>query len=247
MANLGRMDIKETFLSVIVPVFNESGRIHNASSIADYLNRQDFSSELVIVDDGSTDNTLEIVQNSPSNPNRSIISYKPNRGKGHAIKVGMLTSRGKYRLFTDIDLSTPMKEFHKFLPHLEGNDVIIGSRRIEGARVLRHQSTVRESLGRGFTCLSNLTLKLTASDFTCGFKCFSRSAAEKIFPKMTIDRWGFDSEILYIAKKQGLSVKEIPVNWENDPHTKVRFPHDLIRSFLDLVEIRYNDLQKKYD
>ena len=241
------MDIKEPFLSVIVPVFNESRRIHNASAIWDYLNRQDFSSELILVDDGSTDNTVKILQNLPPNPNRSVISYKPNRGKGHAIKVGMLTAKGKYRLFTDIDLSTPMEEFNKFLPHMESYDVIIGSRRIGGAHVLQHQSHLRETLGKGFTCLSNFTLKLTASDFTCGFKCFSTSAAEKIFPKMTIDRWGFDSEILYIAKKRGLSVKEIPVTWKNDPHTKVRFPHDLIRSFLDLVEIRYNDLRKNYE
>jgi len=237
----------EPFLSVIVPVFNESGRIHNTSVISDYLNQQEFSSELTLVDDGSIDNTLDILQNLPPNPNRRIISYRPNRGKGHAIKVGMLAAKGKYRLFTDIDLSTPMEEFNKFLPHLEGYDLIIGSRRIGGARVLQHQSKVRESLGRGFTFLSNLTLNLTASDFTCGFKCFARSATEKIFPKMTIDRWGFDSEILYIAKKQGLSLKEIPVTWKNDPHTKVRFPRDLVRSFADLMHIRLNDLRKTYD
>jgi dolichyl-phosphate beta-glucosyltransferase len=241
------MDIKESFLSVIVPVFNESGRVHNASIISDYLNQQEFSSELIIVDDGSTDNTVNILENTSSNPGRRIISYEPNRGKGYAIKVGMVAAQGKYRLFTDIDLSTPMEEFDKFLPHLEGYDVIIGSRRIEGARVLRHQSTVRESLGRGFTYLSNLILQLAASDFTCGFKCFSRSAAEKIFPKLTIDRWGFDSEVLYIAKKQVLSVKEIPVIWANDPHTKVRFPHDLIRSFTDLIRIRFNNFRKIYD
>jgi dolichyl-phosphate beta-glucosyltransferase len=241
------MDIKEPFLSVIVPVFNESGRIRNASAISEYLNQQEFSSELIIVDDGSTDNTLDILQNSPSNPNRRIISYQPNRGKGHAIKTGMLVATGKYQLFTDIDLSTPLEQFHEFLPYLEENDVIMGSRKIEGAHVLQHQSKVRETLGRGFTYLSNLVLKLTVSDFTCGFKCFSKSAAEKIFTRMTIDRWGFDSEILYIAKKQGLSVREIPVIWANDPHTKVKFPHDLIRSFTDLIHIRLNDMKKTYD
>ena len=237
----------EPFLSIIVPVFNENGRIRNASAISGYLNQQEFSSELIVVDDGSTDNTLNLLENTSNNSNRRIISYQPNRGKGRAIKVGMLAAKGKYRLFTDIDLSTPMEEFHKFLPHLGGYDVIIGSRRIEGAHVLQHQSHLRETLGKGFTCLSNLTLKLTASDFTCGFKCFSRSAAEKIFPKMTIDRWGFDSEILYIAKKHGLSVKEIPVTWENDPLTKVRFPRDLIKSFLELLQVRLNDLKKTYD
>ena len=139
------------------------------------------------------------------------------------------------------------EEFNKFMPHLESYDIVMGSRRIEGAQVLRHQGKVRESLGKGFTFLSNLMLELSASDFTCGFKCFSRLASEKIFPRMTIHGWGFDSEILYIAKKQGLSIKEIPVTWENDPHTKVRFPRDLVRSFSDLVQIRLNDLRKTYD
>jgi dolichyl-phosphate beta-glucosyltransferase len=241
------MDIKEPFLSVIVPVFNESGRIHHVSAISDYLNQHDFSSELIIVNDGSTDNTINILENISNNPNQRILSYEPNRGKGYAIKVGMLAAKGKYSLFTDIDLSTPIKEFDKFLPHLARYDVIIGSRRIAGAQVSQHQSYLRETLGKGFTCLSNLTLNLKASDFTCGFKCFSRSATEKIFPKITIDGWGFDSEILYIANKQGLALKEIPVTWANDPHTKVRFPHDLIRSFCDLLEIRYNNLKKTYD
>lgn len=241
------MDIKEPFLSVIVPVFNESGRIHNASVISDYLNQRDFSTELIIVDDGSTDNTVNILENISNNPNRRIISYEPNRGKGHAIKVGMLASEGKFRLFTDVDLSTPIDEFKKFLPYLNEYDIIIASRKVEGASLARRQSLVRESLGRGFTYLSQKVLQVKVSDFTCGFKCFSKLAADAVFPRMTVDRWGFDSEILYIAKKHGLSVKEIPVTWENDPRTKVRFPHDLIRSFRDLLEIRYNDLNKNYD
>jgi hypothetical protein len=123
----------------------------------------------------------------------------------------------------------------------------MGSRKIEGAQVLQHQAKVRETLGRGFTYLSNLMLRLTVSDFTCGFKCFSRQSAEKIFQRLTIERWGFDAEILYIAQKQAFIVKEIPVIWANDPHTKVRFPHDLIRSFLDLIQIRLNDLKRLYD
>ena len=235
------------FLSIIVPVFNESRRIHNLAIVSDFLESQSFTGELVVVNDGSTDDTRQRLDSLSLPPESKLVSYGQNRGKGYAIKKGMLEAQGNYRLFTDIDLSTPLEEFNKFLPHLDRYDIVMGSRRIEGAQVLRHQGKVRESLGKGFTFLSNRMLELSTSDFTCGFKCFSRATSEKIFPRMTIHGWGFDSEILYIAKKQGLSIKEIPVTWENDPHTKVRFPRDLVRSFSDLVQIRLNDLRKTYD
>lgn len=241
------MSKKDPFLSVVVPVYNESERIENLSTLVEYLDKQIFTSQLIVVNDGSTDDTLQRLKTLSLPPSSKLVSYRQNRGKGYAIKKGMLAAQGNFLLFTDVDLSTPLEAFNKFLPQLEIYDIIMGSRRIEGAHVLQRQSKVRETLGRGFTYLSNVVLKLTVSDFTCGFKCFSKSAAEKIFPRMTIDRWGFDSEILYIAKKQGLFVKEIPVTWANDPHTKVKFPHDLIRSFTDLIQIRLNDFRKIYD
>lgn len=241
------MSKKDPFLSVVVPVYNESERIENLSTLVEYLDKQIFTSQLIVVNDGSTDDTLQRLKTLSLPPSSKLVSYRQNRGKGYAIKKGMLAAQGNFLLFTDVDLSTPLEAFNKFLPQLEIYDIIMGSRRIEGAHVLQRQSKVRETLGRGFTYLSNVVLKLTVSDFTCGFKCFSKSAAEKIFPRMTIDRWGFDSEILYIAKKHGLFVKEIPVTWANDPHTKVKFPHDLIRSFTDLIQIRLNDFRKIYD
>ncbi len=241
------MTAQSPFLSIIVPIYNESERIHNLSTLSAFFQDHSFTSELVIVDDGSTDETLKRIEGLSLAPNAKLISYNQNRGKGYAIKTGMLAATGDVRLFTDVDLSTPLREFNKFLPHIDKNHIVMGSRKIEGAQVLQHQAKVRETLGKGFTFISNLILHLTVSDFTCGFKCFSKRSAEQIFQKLTIDRWGFDAEILYIAKKKTFSVKEIPVVWINDPHTKVKFPHDLIRSFLDLIQIRLNDLRGLYD
>ncbi|MHC4271640.1 MAG: dolichyl-phosphate beta-glucosyltransferase, partial [Planctomycetota bacterium] len=238
------MNSPQPFLSIIVPVYNESNRIQNLYVIDNYLRQQKFSSELIIVDDGSTDNTLAKINSAALESNINIISYNYNRGKGYAIKVGMLAAKGNFCLFTDIDLSTPIDEFNKFLPYINEHDVVIASRRAEGAQLLERQPKVREMLGKGFTCLSQIVLRLNVSDFTCGFKCFSSRSARLIFERLTIDRWGFDSEILYIAHKQRFSIKEIPIIWQNNPHTKVKFPKDLVRSFVDLLEIRLNDLRR---
>ena len=241
------MSKEDPFLSIIVPLYNESDRLDSLSAIVQYLENQPFTSQLIVVNDGSTDDTLAKLRIASPRPNWHVVGYDQNRGKGYAVRRGMLVAKGKYRLFTDIDLSTPLAELSKFLPHLENYDIVIGSRRKRGARLLRRQSKIRETLGHGFTLLSRLMLQLTISDVTCGFKCFSESAASNIFPRLTIDRWGFDSEIFYIAKKRGLSVKEIPVVWKNDPKTKVRFPHDLLNSLMDLIRIRFNDVKKIYD
>jgi len=241
------MNSSQPFLSIIVPVYNESNRIKNLYIIDKYLRQQKFSSELILINDGSTDDTLVKINRTLLKSNIQIISYNNNRGKGYAIKVGMLAAKGSFCLFTDIDLSTPIDEFNKFLPYINEHDVLIASRRAEGAQLLERQSKVREMLGKGFTCLSQIILRLNVSDFTCGFKCFSRRAARLIFERLTIDRWGFDSEILYIAHKQRFYIKEIPIIWQNNPHTKVRFPKDLVRSFIDLLEIRFNDLRGTYD
>lgn len=233
------------FISVILPVFNESKRLFNLEKVISYLeSRKDFKSEIVVVNDGSSDNTLELLNNYKG---IKIVSYSKNRGKGFAVKSGMLASSGDYRLFSDVDLSTPIEEIDKVLAQLENADVIIGSRKTGSAKVTVKQSLLRETLGRGFTKLSQIVLQVSVSDFTCGFKCFSRKAAEKIFDKVTIDRWGFDSEILFLAEKYGYEIKEIPVSWANDKNTKVRFPQDIINSFLELLKIRLNNLLGKYN
>lgn len=235
------------YLSVIAPVYNEQKRLGGLATITDYLKQQNYGSELVVVNDGSTDDTLDRLHDLQKTLDFRIVSYTPNRGKGRAIQQGMLAAKGRFRLFTDVDLSTPITEFDKFIPHLNDFPVVIASRKREGASVVVHQARLRENLGKGFTWLSQVMLQLPLSDFTCGFKCFSASAAEAIFPRLTIDRWGFDSEQLYIARRLGFAIKEVPVTWINDPQTKVRLPHDIIRSLADLLTIRLNSVRRKYD
>lgn len=232
------------FLSVIIPVFNESKRLGNLDKVISYLgSKKDLKSEIIVVNDGSSDNTLILLKKFKD---IKIISYPQNRGKGFAVKTGMLGASGDFRLFLDVDLSTPIEELEKVLPQIPKFEVIIGSRKTDSAKVLIKQSILRENLGKGFTKLSQIILHVDASDFTCGFKCFSKEAADAIFNKVTIERWGFDSEILFLAKKHGYLIKEVPVSWANDRNTKVRFPQDIFNSFAELIKIRLNNLSGRY-
>jgi len=232
---------KNPYLSVIIPLYNEEDRLKNAKKIYKYLNRLNINYDVILVNDGSNDSTIQKLNKLLKSFPFTLISYKNNQGKGFAIKKGMLKAKGKYILFIDIDLSTPIEEISKFLPHLGRVDCIIGSRKTKGAKLNKRQVLFRELLGKGFTLLSQQMLNLQVSDFTCGFKCFSRKAARSIFAKQQIRRWGFDSEILFLAKKLGFRIKEIPVRWSNDPRTRVKFPKDLIESFVDLCRIRLNN------
>lgn len=242
------MNPESPYLSVVVPVYNETKRLNGITTIADYLSKQAFTSELILVDDGSSDDTLQklrdLQQTLPAQIKTEIVTYQPNRGKGYAIKQGILTARGSYRLFTDVDLSTPITEFDHFLPVLAQFGIVIASRRREKTAILVHQTMLRESLGRGFTLLSQIMLQMPLSDFTCGFKCFSAAAASAIFPIAQIDRWGFDCETLYIGHTLGFNIKEISVHWTNDPQTRVRLPQDIFRSLSDLIRIRRNGVKR---
>lgn len=241
------MNTKNPFLSIIIPLYNEETRLRNLSKIYRYLDRSNLNYEILLINDGSIDNTLKKLKALAKKFKFKLISYEKNKGKGFAVKTGMLVAKGNYRLFTDIDLSTPIIELTKFLPYLRKHDVIIGSRKMWGATLKKRQSFVRENLGKGFTLLSQLTLHLDISDFTCGFKCFSKKAAKKIFPLQRIEKWGFDSEVLFMAKKLGLSIKEIPVVWTNDPKTRVKFPQDILGSLSDLCRIRYHYFMNRYE
>lgn len=237
---------RRIFLSVVIPVFNESSRIHHLSEVQLFFESQDFMSEIIVVDDGSCDDTLEKLSQWKRQEGFKIISYPQNRGKGYAIKKGMGQATGEFRMYMDIDLSTPLEEFRLFLPFLGSHGIVIGTRKNVKGNILEHQPWIREALGKGFTFLSQVMLQVWLSDFTCGFKCFSAKAAKMIFPRLRIDRWGFDSEILFLAKKFGFSVKEVIVRWKNDRLTRVKFPQDIIRSFSDLLTIRLNDWRGLY-
>lgn len=237
---------KLLFLSVIIPVFNEEKRLKNLNKLFVYLKKQKYRWEVIIIDDGSTDKTQKVIKSLKKKLKFNLISHHPNKGKGAAIRAGMLSAVGKYRLFLDIDLSTPIEEYDKLSPYLKKYDIVIGSRKMKGSDIVVRQAKLREILGKLFTLISQKTLRMNISDFTCGFKCFSQKAAEEIFPKQTISRWGFDSEILFIGQKRRLSIKEIPVTWTDDPQTKVRFPQDILNSLKELIKIRVNSYRGLY-
>jgi dolichyl-phosphate beta-glucosyltransferase len=233
----------EIYLSLLIPVYNEENRIGKSlKEILNFLQTQSYTFEVIIVDDGSQDRTIEVVRHSHDSSCPIRIERQPNNlGKGEAIKRGMLTASGRYLFFSDADLSVPIGTISKFLSQLEaGSDLVIGTRKEPGALIEVHQPIYREFMGKVFTRLSNLILGLQVSDFTCGFKGFRREAAMDLFSRQRLKNWSFDSEILYLAKLRGYRMDEIPVRWRDDKATKVRLGRDVVSSFLGLLQIRLN-------
>ncbi|OGY89708.1 MAG: hypothetical protein A2927_00110 [Candidatus Komeilibacteria bacterium RIFCSPLOWO2_01_FULL_45_10] len=234
-------------ISVIIPVFNEEKVIASAlEAIYNYLNRQRFFSdfEVIIVNDGSTDNTLAIIENQDY-PSLKIINQPVNLGKGAAVKAGMENASGGWQLFLDADYSTPITEVEKILPFLNQADIFIGSRALKDSEILLHQPIIKEWLGKLGNAGIGLFLGLPFKDTQCGFKLFSRKSLV-IFKKQTLRRWGFDFELLFLAKKYGLTVKEIAINWTNNQHSKVK-KIDYLKTFFELLKIYFNNLTNKYD
>lgn len=236
-------------LSVVVPCYNEEKRfkegfVHYYS----YLKKQNYPWELILVNDGSGDGTLELMRKSArSKPQIKILSHYPNKGKGFAIVSGVKAAKGEHILFTDIDHSVPIAAIESFYRYFEEDaDVVIGSRRVEGAKILVHQKPLREFLGRGFTLLVRLAIDFKIRDATCGFKAFRQDAAQKIFRKLTVFDWAFDAEIIYLCKKLGYIVTQAPVSWSDVRGTKVNLKRDILRSLIGLMKIRTNDFLGKY-
>lgn len=233
-------------LSLVIPVFNEASRIHKLNEVFTYTKKHKSIKEVIVVDDGSKDNTRRLLFELKNKHAIKIISYSKNKGKGFAIKKGMLAAKGTHALFIDVDLSTPLSTIGTLIKVMPGFDIIIGTRKNKMAKVEQRQPIIREVMGRGFTLLSQILLGVHVTDFTCGFKCFSIKSAREIFSRQTIERWSFDSEALFFAKKYNYSVGEIPVVWRNDPNTKVRFPQDVVISILELLKIIMNDKTDVY-
>jgi dolichyl-phosphate beta-glucosyltransferase len=237
-------------LSVVIPTYNEEKRFQKGfDHYYSYFKRQKYSWELIFVNDGSTDMTLNLMKKiAGSKSNIKIISYSPNHGKGYAIVQGIKAARGTYVLFTDIDHSVPIATIESFYKYFEKDfKVVIGSRRVKGAQILVHQHPIREFLGSGFTLLVRFLVDWRIRDATCGFKAFENSVAKKIFKKITIYSWAFDAEILFIAKKFRLKLAQAPVEWSDVMGSKVSLEKDIIRSLFGLFKIRLNDLNGKYD
>ncbi len=229
-------------LSIVIPAYNEARNLPGLfAALEDFLRTEKwFALDIVFVDDGSTDATASLIQEfAAQHPDTVRLIVSPaNRGKGHAVRTGMLAATGEWRLFLDADLAVPLSAVGLLIPAMEeGCPVIIGSRALPASRLAVPQGPLRILLGQGFTLLANLVTRAKVSDFTCGFKCFSREAAETLFPKTRIDRWSYDAELLYLARRQGYAIAEIPVTWRNGPETKVRLFRDIFRSFADLVRI----------
>jgi dolichyl-phosphate beta-glucosyltransferase len=241
--------MKKPFLSVVIPAYNEENRIRGSiKKIAGYTDTLSQSCEIIVVDDGSQDRTSEWVREmSAAVPGLRILSSKYNRGKGHAVRQGMMFSQGLFSLLTDADLSTPINELKKFLPLMNSPEtVLVGNRKISGAEITRHQHFIRERMGKIFTLAGNRILGMKQGDFTCGFKVFGEKARESIFSAQRINGWAYDAEILFLAKKIGFEIKDIPVIWENSDETKVKLIAASMVSFTDLIKIRWNNLSGKY-
>lgn len=235
-------------LSIVVPCYDEAHRLGGSlAKILAWADRQDFDVELVIVDDGSSDGTAELASQALDGRPHRVLRHARNRGKGAALQTGMLAAEGRYVLFTDADLSTPIDQATRLLAaHEDGAPVVIGSRKVAGAQVTRRQAWVREHMGKVYTWLSNVLICPGVTDFTCGFKSFTRAAARDVFARLREDGWAYDTELLYLARKRGHRVVEVPVPWANDPSTRVNLFRDTIGSALGLVRIRWRALRRAY-
>lgn len=238
----------EVKLSVIIPAYNEENRLPKTlRAIDEYLRKQSYEYEILVVNAGSRDKTKAIAEELMSKIKNLKVLTTENRGKGYAVKQGMLAVVGDYRIFTDADNSTSIDQIEKMWPEFgKGFQVVIGSRDVKGAVIAARQPWWRRRLGDVFNLISQFVSGLWGIwDTQCGFKGFTRKAAEEIFSKSIIHGWAFDVELLVLAKKMGYRVKEIPVIWVNDPESKVKV-RGMIQMLFEVLSIRKNMMQKKY-
>ncbi len=235
--------------SIVIPAYNESGRILTTlRSVVECIRARNWSAEVVVVNDGSTDRTAEVVRTfAKKAPEVRLMENPSNRGKGFSVRAGMLQAQGEVVLFTDADLSAPIEEAERLFTAIAGGaDIAIGSRWLEKGRQTHRQPLYRQFFGRCFNAVIRTVMGLKFADTQCGFKAFTREAAHTVFQLQTVERWGFDPEILFIALKRGFWILEVPVSWAHDERTRLSYLKDGMKMLEEIAVIRWNALLGRY-
>jgi glycosyltransferase involved in cell wall biosynthesis len=236
--------------SIVIPAFNESGRIPaTLESILACIRSRGWQAEVIVVNDGSTDSTAQVVREVARRaPEVRLVENPGNHGKGYSVRNGMMQAQGDVVMFTDSDLSAPIEEAELLFDAIQkGADIAIGSRWLERGRQTHRQPLYRQIFGRCFNGVTRMVMRLPFADTQCGFKAFTRSAAQTVFQLQTIERWGFDPEILFIALKRGFHVVEVPVSWAHDERTRMSYLKDGMKMLEELLIIRWNALLGRYN
>jgi glycosyltransferase involved in cell wall biosynthesis len=248
MTDIPNSDARPKY-SIVIPAFNESARLPaTLQSVLDCIRARGWDAEIVVVNDGSTDDTAEVVNSfARTAPEVRLLENPGNRGKGYSVRAGMLDARGEVVLFTDADLSAPIEEAASLFAAIEqGADIAIGSRWLERGRQTQPQPLYRQFFGRCFNAVTRAVMRLPFADTQCGLKAFTRAAAQTVFQLQTIERWGFDPEILFIALKRGFRVQEVPISWSHDDRTRLSYLRDGIKMLQEIAQIRWNSLTGRY-
>lgn len=240
---------RDPVYSIVIPAYNEASRIGpTLEKVLAHIASQGWSAEVLVVNDGSRDQTPQVVQSlAGRDPGLRLVENPGNRGKGYSVRHGMLLARGQILLFTDADLSAPIAEAAKLFEAIRaGADIAIGSRWLRTELQVQRQPLYRQFFGRVFNLAQRAVLGLNFKDTQCGFKAFRRSAAQSIFPLQRIERWGFDPELLFLARRMKLRVVEVPVEWAHVGATRIHPLKDGARMFWDLLRIRWKALRGNY-
>jgi dolichyl-phosphate beta-glucosyltransferase len=235
--------------SIVIPAYNEGVRLRpTLHALIRHIQEQNWDAEILVVNDGSIDDTAQIVHEyGKSNPQVLLVENPGNRGKGFSVRNGMLHARGDICLFSDADLSSPITEAQKLFDAIaQGADIAIGSRWLRAELQTERQPLYRQAFGRIYNLALRILLGLRFADTQCGFKAFRRDAAQRIFPLQRIERWGFDPEILFLARRAGLRVEEAPVLWAHSEGTRLHPFRDGLRMFLEAVRIRWYAMTGEY-
>lgn len=238
---LGGFCLDKPFLSIVIPAHNEEARLPvTLQQVADFTAKQDYPIEVIVVENGSSDRTLKIAREYAKKFSQLRVLQSELSGKGRAVRMGMMAARGEFRFMCDADFSMPVEEINRFLPPaMNSYDIAIASREVQGS-VRYGEPAYRHLVGRVYNTLIRLVALPGLNDTQCGFKCFRGQVAEVLFPKQTLTGWSFDVEVLFIARRYGYRIIEVPIPWYFNTGSKIRVWHDSLSMGTDLLRIRFN-------